>query len=482
MSRSYHPYPFFQRRRDTLPRPDNGGDPQIVAHHHTLTELNVVQGKLCTFIHDNESWEEVPRPQRVVGRGLYRKDIAASGLHKVWAPYASPFFCPHRRRSGLTYDPLVLRLNGIHQGGSADFYRAVDHQCDFKIVIPPVTETHILRTWQDREDFDRLKRGDQDDDDEDSQGLASSQGTPSSAICSFSSQDTTASLSSFMDPILPASSQTSASSSTRANLEPRTNSVPVAFHKLLTRLVTPTPRSGSPSLQSFYSTEVAEARKHSDVDALKYLDEITDEGLLERDPSVHPVWNYDIVTPPVLRVYDMHVYGSLHNRRLQHLQFVGKPTGQVIRDMTQALGVPFCDYAALVRSTQRCDCCLAYFSPDGYNDHRREGKCSNHPALLPIPSAEPFKEEFKFRSFRDGQRPQWIGDTIHTPVGAALLEWNSRLGIPCDVWLTVASAMVLCAGCDLVRTIPAHRLHMDGKRTCTDPGQHIGLVPVHGQD
>ncbi|KAF8196624.1 hypothetical protein K438DRAFT_1760148 [Mycena galopus ATCC 62051] len=89
MSCLYHPYPFFQHPQDTLPQSDNGGDPQIVLHHHTLTELNVVQGKLCTFIHNNESWEEVPCPQRIVGRGLYRKDIAASGLHKVWAPATS---------------------------------------------------------------------------------------------------------------------------------------------------------------------------------------------------------------------------------------------------------------------------------------------------------------------------------------------------------------------------------------------------------
>ncbi|KAF8174505.1 hypothetical protein K438DRAFT_1939930 [Mycena galopus ATCC 62051] len=247
MSRSYHPYPFFQHRRDTLPRPDNSGDPQIVVHHHTLTELNVVQGKLCTLIHDNEPWEEVPRVFTA---------SAASGLHKVWAPYASPFFCPHRWQSGLTYDPLVLHLNGIHQGGSADFYRAVDHQCDFKVfVIPPVTETHILRTWQDCEDFDWLKHGDQDDNDEDPQGLASSQGTSSSAISSLEDQQCAW-------------------------------SVPQASHQACDT----TPRSGSPSLQSFYSAEVAEARKHSDVgldlnsdvDALKYLDEITDEGLLER--------------------------------------------------------------------------------------------------------------------------------------------------------------------------------------------------------
>ncbi|KAJ6467415.1 hypothetical protein C8R45DRAFT_1106158 [Mycena sanguinolenta] len=475
MSHRYQPY--FRRKKPTLPRPHNGGDPRMIDHYNQLVELNIRQQKLCTFIHDADRYSEYPRPQRVVGRS--RKDIAASGFHRVWAPYSAPFYCPHLRRSGLAYEPLILRLDGFHQGGSADFYHASDHDCEFKMVVPRVNITQTLLTFEDREKFDREHQEDCDGEEENQQssehlrGPTSSQGSSSSTISSFSSPGSAAGLSPFVDPISPASSQTSASSLT---LNPGVGSNMVAR---LTK-PTPTPRSGPFVLQCFYSANVAEARKHGDVDLLSYLDDIAEQGLLDRDPTVHPVWNYETIIHPVLRPYNMHAHGNLHTRRLQHLQFFDKPIGRVVRDMSQALGVPFCDYAALVRSTQTCDCCLNHFSPDGYNDHRREGRCSNHPALLPIVAVEPCTVEFKLRSFRDGRRPQWMGDTIHTSVGAAFLEWNSRLGVPCDVWLTIASAIVLCKGCDLVRTIPAHKLHLDGKGDCTDPGQHIGMV--EGQD
>ncbi|KAJ6505579.1 hypothetical protein C8R45DRAFT_1209256 [Mycena sanguinolenta] len=486
MSHRYQPY--FHRKKPTLPQPHNGDDPRMINHYNQLIELNIRQQKLCTFVHDTNCYSDYPRPQRVVGRS--RKDIAASGFHRVWAPFSSPFYCPHLRRSGLAYDPLILRLDGIHQGGSADFYHAADHECEFKMVVPRVNITKTLLTFEDREQFDRQQHG-HDTDDEDGepyepsaghQEPTSSQGSSSSTISSFSSLGTAASLSSFTDGISSVTSGTSFSSSPSSAIAPRTDRAPRPFSNVVTRIAKPTPRSGPFVLRSFYSADVAEARKRSDVELLLYLDEISEQGLLDRDPSVHPAWNYEVALPPILHPYDMHLHGNLHNRRLQHLQFFDQPIGRVIREMSQALGVPFQDYAALVRSTQVCECCLSHFSPDGYDNHRREGKCANHPALLPIPAAKPCTNEFKLRSFRDGCRPPWTGDTIHTPVGAALLEWNSRLGIPCDVWLMIASGMVLCGECDLVRTIPAHRLHLDGKGNCTDPGQHVGMVEEHGQE
>lgn len=81
----------------------------------------------------------------------------------------------------------------------------------------------------------------------------------------------------------------------------------------------------------------------------------------------------------------------------------------------------------------------------------------------------------QFRSFRDGQTPRKVKDTLNSAVGAALLEWNSRLGVPTDVWVTVSTAVVLCKECDLVRSFPAHLLHLEND-TCSDPGQ--SLIPV----
>ncbi|KAJ6453190.1 hypothetical protein C8R47DRAFT_1255833 [Mycena vitilis] len=127
--------------------------------------------------------------------------------------------------------------------------------------------------------------------------------------------------------------------------------------------------------------------------------------------------------------------------------------------MNSVLGVPYSDYAILVRASQICVCCKNHFSPDAYNDHQREGKCTNHPQLLAIDEIEAFnKDSIRLRSFRDGKRPVSRGETLDCAVAAVLLEWNSRLGVPADV------------------SFPAHALHLDNAGACTDPGQ--ALVPA----
>jgi hypothetical protein len=92
---------------------------------------------------------------------------------------------------------------------------------------------------------------------------------------------------------------------------------------------------------------------------------------------------------------------------------------------------------------------------------------------------EPDDSTFRLRSYRDGKSVKNVGDTLDTAVGAALLEWNSRLGVPTDVWSLIATAIVTCDSCDLVRSFHAHLLHLDNTGACTDPGQ--SLTPA-GED
>ncbi|KAJ6456198.1 hypothetical protein C8R45DRAFT_943853 [Mycena sanguinolenta] len=266
------PRPYFHRPKSNLPEPHNGDDPKLIPLYNKLVDMNIWQQKLCTFVHDQENYEEVPRPQRVVGRKA--KDITASGFTKVWPPFSSPFYCPHLKRSGLSYDPLVLRLNGVHQGGLVDFYCATDHRCEFKggsfpvsqektvfkvsfsVVALPVNETRRLVTWEDWEKFENAE-------------------------------------------------------------------------------------------------------------LLAYLTDIGQSSLLHTDPTVHPAWD---------------VF-------LAHFVDIVKPV-------------------------------------------------------------EPFNAPIRFRSFWDDKRPEWVGDAFHSPIGAAFQEWNSRLGIPGDVWSLITSASILSSpGC-----------------------------------
>ncbi|KAJ7720031.1 hypothetical protein B0H16DRAFT_1509383 [Mycena metata] len=204
---------------------------------------------------------------------------------------------------------------------------------------------------------------------------------------------------------------------------------------------------------------------------MEYLHQIESSGLLGEDPTSHPAWDPED-PPSILQIYDQRIYPDCTTRTFQHLDYLYKPLGQAIREMNLALGIPYADYCTLIRSTQACDACLNHFSPDGYAHHRRDGLCSNHPDLAPIPEGEPFTGEIRLRSFADDTSPSFRGETLNSSVGSALLEWNSRLGIPADVWMMASTAVVHCTSCDLLRSFPAHIIHLDNE-LCNDPGQKL---------
>lgn len=60
-------------------------------------------------------------------------------------------------------------------------------------------------------------------------------------------------------------------------------------------------------------------------------------------------------------------------------------------------------------------------------------------------------------------------DFLDSTFGAAWLEWNSKLGIPTDVWALTSTAIQECATCHFVRTFPAHAAHLHpGTGACND--------------
>lgn len=56
-------------------------------------------------------------------------------------------------------------------------------------------------------------------------------------------------------------------------------------------------------------------------------------------------------------------------------------------------------------------------------------------------------------------------------VGRAVLEWNSRIGVPLDAWRTIISVMVFCVGCKRVRSCDGNSAHLDihGQPLCRGP-------------
>ncbi|KAF8192355.1 hypothetical protein K438DRAFT_1762353 [Mycena galopus ATCC 62051] len=461
----------FQPYRRPNPVVLNANAPSVSplsSAYQELRKRNHEDGILLSWSHGIlNDWEEIARPQRLTSRGPV--DIAASGFEKIWGKTDSPFFCPHTRLSGSAYKPLVLRLGGTFEGGVADYYRAIDHECAFKTIIKPLaSKRHLLVTWEDRKRY----YNDQEQEDDDEQEPPSSQ---------FSSSDAPSSSQLSSSSIWSSYSNLSSATSVSSSLSSSSASSNIA-RLAVEAMVDPSPRASRPSpskgpisldgqlrqLRPYYGLKTADARRISDITLMTYLLEIQSSGLLEQEPTSHPAW--DTSNPhPVLRVYDKRIYTHRTNC---FLEFSDKLLGQIIRQLNSALGVPYGDYAKLVRATYSCNCCKNYFSSYGYNTHIKEGKCTNHPDLQPVDECEDHETDFRFRSFHNAaNRPQNVSETLDSAVGAAMLEWNSRLGVPADVWMTVSTAIVTCKDCDLVRSFPGHLLHLDVGGNCDDPGQ-----------
>ncbi|KAJ7778352.1 hypothetical protein B0H16DRAFT_1448971 [Mycena metata] len=174
-----------------------------------------------------------------------------------------------------------------------------------------------------------------------------------------------------------------------------------------------------------------------DVALMDYVEAIHSSNVLAEDPTAHPAW--DMGNPhSVLQVYDSRIYPGCLDRTFYFLDFLYKPLGQIIRELNNVLGVPYADYANLVHCTHLCKGCNNHFSLYGYNNHIKEGVCSNHSDFKKVDKVDikAIIPQFRFRSFRNDKRTKKIGETLDQPVGAAMLEWNSHIGVPADVCCT----------------------------------------------
>jgi len=101
--------------------------------------------------------------------------------------------------------------------------------------------------------------------------------------------------------------------------------------------------------------------------------------------------------------------------------------------------------------------------------------------MLPNPDLD-----LVLRTFPPNLKPpvSYTFELLDTPIGAPYLAFNSRLGVPKDVWIMVTTAHVLCDTCDLVRTFPSDREHRDADGYCMDVGQGLvgSIVRGKGKD
>ncbi|KAF8152711.1 hypothetical protein K438DRAFT_2079321 [Mycena galopus ATCC 62051] len=411
-----------------------------------LRRINIDDEKLCTYQHDTNTWIEVPRPQRVVGRKAV--DIAASGFKKIWERHDSPFFCPHKRRSGRSFEPLVLSIAMMHAEQTIMIALLKAHV--MLVIIPPLKKTKTLISWQDRR-----RHEEEEDDSSDHESAQHSASVSSSSSVSMSSSSVSTALTSSVSSLSHATNLSTSSVNTLV-LQAMKSPHPRYCGPRAISPIKPTPTHlgagkvhngpGPRGVQSFYKQKVADARKDADISIMEYIHQIAASGILDEDPTTHPAW--DPASPPtVLQLYDTQIYPNCLDQIHANVDFLYKPLGQIIQDLNQVIGVTFHDFNILARSSRHLEPC------------------------------SPTQGQIQFRTYRDDDaRPEYRGCHMKTPIGAALLAWNSRLGVPADVWMIASTAVIHCKECDLIRTFPAHFMHLDDN-TCSDAGQAVVAPP-----
>ncbi|KAJ7052131.1 hypothetical protein C8F01DRAFT_1376218 [Mycena amicta] len=443
-------------------------------HHIDHRRLNRIEEELVSFDH---SAEDGIRQYKVVAWPQYAftstmRPLAPSGFNKS----KLQFFCAHRNTVDQPYAPLTFTKRNV-QGRQVYLYEAKDHKCSLPMLIPErhtrrpalLQNEHQIVEWSSTQDLSSPPRW--------------SSLPPSSSLPSSSP---------------PLSSSSAMFSSSQASQSSETTS---PGDNILTdmrehALVHPSPRLGPPSPKKgtrpqpqhfsgsrvvcYFSPTVADARKMNDM-------EVANEAIdyfLERNgnncPENHPAFNPDL-PPRVLHVYHSEIYPHANQRSLAHNNS-NTPCGRLVDDLNSPLGALFASFDAARRSSQTCNGCNLQFSPDGYTAHVVDGHCTNHPDLTEVGNIDlPSADTYRLRTFRDGKLPSSTA-VERSPICTAFYEWNSRLGVPQDVWWTIVTAVILCPDCDLVRTFPAHQAHLDRLGGCADPGQALTILRGDGAD
>ncbi|KAJ7874347.1 hypothetical protein B0H14DRAFT_3859835 [Mycena olivaceomarginata] len=199
---------------------------------------------------------------------------------------------------------------------------------------------------------------------------------------------------------------------------------------------TPTPlRAKGPTLHSSrYSESVARARAISDVRILDVCWDGLFSGQFETSPSSHLAFpKPGVPTHWVLQPYDEKFYPGCLTRTFQELKFLGTDIGKALRTLSSTFGVTCDVLAEIIDDCSTCMGCKCRFSRDGFNDHIRAGLCGNWPTpptIAHVPRPERLPHDLALRELPPGKQLGTSAEFLDSPIGAALMEWNSRLGVP----------------------------------------------------
>ncbi|KAJ7495717.1 hypothetical protein B0H11DRAFT_2227235 [Mycena galericulata] len=375
-----------------------------------------VSATWCPLSND---WVPWTMPMRVLKRQKKLVRVAASGYHKI--KNLQPPRCPHLYQDAHLSD-MKLQLNKVfdNSGRRANFFKADSHPCQFYVFIPDVPEyqSEYITTSEEREVFDQLLSFSDNEEEERSRSTFFQETSLSSA--SGSSKDA---------------------------------------HEVEEYLLHGNPRIHRPTdlppalfgpLKPFFNERVSNARKAVDLLLMDDTQQFADRGYYTDRPQLHPI--AEKPNHVLMEIYDHKMYPSCLTRAFSNLEHIDTHLGRAIREFHSQIGIP----------PQTC--------VDGYNSHVVDGKCSMAPPLEKVPLKEITPPRFEVRTYPHGYKIPVLEDFVDTPSGVAFTEWNSRIGVPMDVWILLSTSGVECKTCHLRRSYDAHLAHCDTTGQCLDPG------------
>ncbi|KAF7350124.1 hypothetical protein MVEN_01314500 [Mycena venus] len=363
-------------------------------------------GVLFTWVRDN--WELVSRPTRkTVNSSIL---VGAASFPSVLN--FSYHRCPHLNAYGHPYIPIELNLGKKLNNIKKDFFKAGDHICDFIV------------TFKDDEPNPL---------------------SPSSTS-SLSSIDE-------VDSLVNWSPRVPASTSTTPTTSPISSPTPTPLRKKQAFIHT-----------SRFSKLVSAARALSDIRVLNACWDGVITGQFDVNPSSHLAFpRPGASTHHVLQPYDEAFNPGCLQHTFQELQFLHTDLGQALRALNSTMGVTSDILQEIIRDCTDCTVCKCRFSHDGFNHHICGGFCWNRPeltAVTPKPSVECLPHELAVQELSPGKQLGTKVEFLESPIGAALLEWNSALGVPLDIWAMASTATTECKTCKLCCTFPVHMAHL----------------------
>ncbi|KAG6826453.1 hypothetical protein H0H92_015741 [Tricholoma furcatifolium] len=406
---------------------------------------------MSTYDDSTGGWVPWVRPYRQYKNGTM-SDVAASGFHRV-EPYDHPI-CPHTHLIKKHREMQVHLNQPYRMNRHVDFFRATSHVCRFTVVIPRLNEP--LVTQDPVMVAEQLSMADDEEAEAAREQLSYDQDHLLAPFFAPDSEDEVTQLLALQSQSLPTPPSSASKTVDKYQkylrdvlINPRVS--PLMYLDAQNRETNVIPYcSPGHSPKPYFRDSVAEARANSDEALISEVQRKQSLMVYYDDPGQHPA--ADLVhTHPVLEPYDERLYPDCLNTIFQHLQYLYTNLGRAIRELNSTLGIPVVALLVLRSSAVTCSACS-----------------SNEHVNLRVVDLD-HVSEFPLRTF--AKRPSDSAEFTDAPIGAAFLAWNSRIGVPQDVWAVISTAFIRCRTCLLCRSFNGDAAHRDADGSCMDPGE-----------